>query len=283
MKAKNNSILATLVLLGTLLFGAAAQAAYVGNLIDFTGGLNTVYATGLAAAYDSNKNQKDNYTWADLGEGDIVVAILKATKVVSPITGPGGVTDDYYTGELTKYLALKVVGKSNNVYTFGAGNTSGWDPFGKLEAGEVLGIWLETSKDFQVNAPIQGSGDRGTDVSWATDTMLFATFRIGDVKGVSLEVFPGLHTLQLNGGFTVQRNPLNLQWLGVPLGSQTFDLVLTGLTFNAVGDNAGSAWDSYGNDAERFRVTPEPGTITALLAMGGAAALGLALRRRKES
>ena len=280
MKAKNNSILATLVLLGTLLFGAAAQAAYVGNLIDFTGGLNTVYATGLAAAYDSNKNQKTSYTWATLGVGDIVVAILKATKVVSPITGPGGVTDDYYTGELTKYLALKVVGKSNNVYTFGAGDTNYWDPFGVLKAGEVLGIWLETSKDFQVNAPIQGSGDRGTDVSWATDGMLFATFGIGEVEGSFAGALP---KLIVDGGFTVEQNPLNLQWLGVPLGSQTFDLVLTGLTFNAVGENAGSAWDSYGNDAERFRVTPEPGTITALLAMGGAAGLGLALRRRKES
>jgi hypothetical protein len=212
-----------------------------------------------------------------------VVAILKATKVVSPITGSGGVLDHQYDGELTKYLALKVVGESNNVYTFGAGDKDKWDPFGVLKAAEVMGIWLDTNKQFTAGAPISGSGNRGTDVSWATDAMLFATFgigEIGEVKGYFAGPSP---ILIVEGGFTVQRNPLNLQWLGVPLGSKTFDLVLTGLTFNKVGENAGSAWDSYGSDAERFRVTPEPGTVTALLAMGGAAGLGLALRRRKES
>jgi len=282
MKANNNSILATLVLLGTLLFGAAAQAAYVGNLIDFTGGLNTVYATGLAAAYDSNKNQKTDYTWATLGVGDIVVAILKATKVVSPITGSGGVTDNNYTGELTKYLALQVQSKEGNVYTFGAGNTSGWDPFGKLQAGEVLGIWLEGAKDFTVGHPIFGNknNSRQDEADMATDGPLFATF------GLDSQAFIGYFSpasLTLSGGLVVKQNPLGLYWLGVPNPEGgTAHLAIENLNLGGKA-SLNTDWDFFANDAETFRVTPEPGTMTALLAMGGAAALGLALRRRKES
>jgi len=282
MKAKNNPILASLVLLGTLLFGAAAQAAYVGHLIDFTGGLNTVYATGLAAAYDSSGDRRSGYTWDDLNEGDIVVAILKATKVVSPITGSDGVTDNNYSGELTKYLALQVHTKGSNFYTFRAGNTDYWDPFGKLKAGEVLGIWLEGEKDFTVGHPIFGikDGNRGNEVGMATDGSLFATF------GLDSQAFRGYFTdfsLTLRGGLVVKQNPLDLYWLGVPnpLGG-TAHLAIHNL-FLATAATSNTDWDFFATDAEEFRVTPEPGTMTALLAMGGAAGLGLALRRRKES
>jgi hypothetical protein len=278
------------LLMALIALAAPAQATYVGSLIDFTGGLNTVYATALAAAYNADKSPKEGYTWGTLQLGDIVVVILKATKIASPLTPVAGIPDSSYTGELTKYLAVQIAQIDGNMYKFQAGGTDSWDPFGKLKTGEVLGIWLETTKDFTVGHPISGSGSRSDDVGYATDGDLLATFGIaelGDFVGVygSFGIPPQI-VLSLGGGLKVMQNPLGLHWLGesVVPGGPKFDLALTSLSFGPVGEKpAGSVWDAFGADSEKFRVIPEPGTMTALLAMGGAAALGLALRRRKES
>jgi hypothetical protein len=262
-------------------FALSAQAAFVGDLIDYQGGLNTVYTTGLAGVYDENKQAKSNYKWNSLVVGDIVVAVLKATKVDSA-KAPGGVVDSSYEGELTKYLALQIASVGSGYYTFTAGTSDGWDPFGELKNGEVMAIWLEGEKDFTVGHPIYGNknGSRQDEVDRATDGSLFATF------GLDGQDFKGYFTpnsLTLWGGLVVKKNPLNLYWLGVPNPEGgTADLAIENLN---LGGNAtpNTDWDAFANDSETFRVTPEPGTMTALLAMGGAAGLGLALRRRKES
>jgi hypothetical protein len=263
-------------------FALSAQAAFVGHLIDYQGGLNTVYATGLAGVYDENKQKKSGYQWNGLNVNDIVVVVLKATKVDSA-KAPGGIVDSSYEGELTKYLALQIASVGSGYYTFKAGISDGWDPFGKLKKGEVMAIWLDGEKDFTVGHPIYGNknNSRQDEVDWATDGLPFATFGLDgqDFRGY----FSSPFSLTLWGGLVVKQNPLGLYWLGVPnpLGG-TADLAIHNLS---LGDDATSNtdWDAFASDAERFRVTPEPGTITALLAMGGAAGLGLALRRRKES
>ena len=263
-------------------FALSAQAAFVGDLIDYQGGLNKVFTTGLAGVYDKYKQQKSGYQWNGLNEGDIVVVVLKATKVVSS-KAPGGVEDPLYDGELTKYLALQIGSvEPDGYYTFKAGTSDGWDPFGKLKNGEVMGIWLEGQKDFTIGYPIFGNkdNDRQDEVEMATDGLLFATF------GLDSQAFKGYFTpvsLSLTGGLVVKQNPLNLYWLGVPnpLGG-TAHLAIENLNLGGKA-SSDTDWDAFANDSETFRVIPEPGTVTALLAMGGAAGLGLALRRRKES
>jgi hypothetical protein len=273
------SALASFLMVGG--FALSAQAAFVGDLIDYQGGLNKVFTSGLAGVYDEYKKQKSGYQWDGLNVNDIVVVVLKATKVVSS-KAPGGVADPLYEGELTKYLALQIASKGSNYYTFKAGTSDGWDPFGKLKNGEVMGIWLEGQKDFTTGSPIFGikDGNRGNEADMATDGSLFATF------GLDSQAFRGYFSefsLTLRGGLDVNENPLGLYWLGVPnpLGG-TADLAIHNL-FLATDATSNTDWDFFASDAEEFRVTPEPGTMTALLAMGGAAGLGLALRRRKES
>lgn len=266
------------------LCASAAQAAFVGDLINYAGYENTVSTTALGGLYKkvSGSWVQDDHTLPNnLTTDHAIVAVLKATKVYNWPIHPG-VTDDAYTGEFTAYLALKVVNVTGNQIIFGAGTSSGWDPFGKLGANEVLGIWLEGTKDFSVNAPIAGSGNRAVDVSWASDGSLFATFgfgpepledkAVGYVSGVLLSVDAKLEVLQ---------NPMNLNWLTVSNYLGPNHLVINSLFFHTY-PPPGAAWRFGAGDQMRFRVTPEPGSLAVLAGLGLAGAVGLGLRRRRS-
>ncbi|MCS7338974.1 MAG: PEP-CTERM sorting domain-containing protein, partial [Verrucomicrobiae bacterium] len=198
--------------------------------------------------------------------------------------------DHSYAGEFTGYLALRVKevkGAPDFYYVFDVGTVNGWDPFGKLQANEALAIYLEPTKDFNVNAPITGSGIRLTDVAWATDGSLFATFGFGSV-GPSEEVrgFYSAVNLTILGHLEVLQNPGAWQWLGVvslpAVGSVTNDLALDNLTFTRPAPSS-AAWDSKTDDGLRFRLVPEPATLASLFGLGAAGGLGWIFRRRKLS
>ena len=204
----------------------------------------------------------------ELTEDHAVVAIFKATAL-------NGVSDESGDGEITGYLALKVAQVTHTGYKFTAPASPGWDPFGKLAANEALQVWFDTAENFTY-ADADGRGDDVHSAVWGN---LFGGFGFVGTSAVeawatetSLTIYGGLNLTQNPGGFPFvkRQSPLPPHpW--VDLSIHAFGL----------GTTPQGNWTLSGNDELKFRLTPEPGTVTALLAMGGAAGLGLALRRRK--
>ena len=273
-------ILLVICTVGALLgIQASASATFVGDLIKYDGvTVNTVNAANFAGVYRSG-------SWVNIGfnqmqVGDHLVAVLKGYIV-------NGVGDNLYTGEFTGYLVLRVSEVFSGLKWYQFTHPS-VDPFSILDLTkkEALVLYVDASADFADGENFYSLGARSTDVQNATNGSLFGSFGFQNVPGMSAPLIGANFTasgIELLGGLNVVNSPWGFPGVQNPAASKRFNSLGLHISFpnpNA-GDKKDWLWSSA--DAITFRVTPEPGTMTALLAMGGAAALGLALRRRKES
>ena len=273
-------ILLVICTVGALLgIQASASATFVGDLIKYDGvTVNTVNAANFAGVYRSG-------LWVNIGfnqmqVGDHLVAVLKGYIV-------NGFADTQYTGEFTGYLVLQVSKVLSGLKWYEFTHPS-VDPFSKLDLTkkEALVLYVHASADFGDGKNFDSLGTRLTDVEKATNGSLFGSFGFQNVPGMSAPFIGANFTasdIELLGGLNVVNSPWGFPGVQNPADSELFNSL--GLDISFPNSNAGykGEWLWSSADAITFRVTPEPGTMTALLAMGGAAALGLALRRRKES
>jgi len=231
----------------------------------FTHGLIDSTRTIVGQVYEGN-NPKTITDFGQLLVGDVLVMVGRAS-LVNLVSWQGA--DD----EFTFYSAFKVVEKGSGTILFGPGGSDNWDPLGMLKSDEMLRIYYEGQQDVTLT-------DRVQDLSFATDGTLFGGFGNRTISGTWTS-----DTLQIGVSpaqyLELVHNPENYPF--IPVGSDAFGNVHLMITSLGLSTTDQGDWDLRGTDSLTFRLTPEPGTVTALLAMGGAAGLGLALRRRKGS
>lgn len=282
------SVIAAVALLGQ----GIAQAAYVRDLIVYDGITeNQVSTTNLARVFAADGTPVSP-NFDQLVVGDILVAVLKGYQL-------NGVMDNVYGGELTALLGLKVTSKNSTLKTYEFGPVDPW-PFGRYgipapsDLNIVLEIWTEPTKDFAVGKPLGSLGNVGLDVQAARDGTLFAAFGFGSAVDGQPMGTPRLLGYYSNSLISL-RGGLNVRQIGPEVG--VFPGVTNPVTLgqnslaisiefrNIQGQNLGGAplpWSFGSEDVITFRVTPEPGTLAALLSFGAAGGLGLAIRRRRS-
>ncbi len=249
-----------------------ANATYVGGLLNYDGSENTVGAYGYGGFYEWSSQgyqpKSVQILGTQLSVGDILVGVYNAHTVN---------IQTQFSGELTKYLVLEVKEISGNIVKFG-GRTSGRpDPFGVLAADEVLRVYLDSTKNFTI------LGSRSASVASATDGTLFASFKLGDSgTAAALQVYSagfGVLGAAVNVSITGGWNWLTVTTNKVPgMGQLESNLVIEDayLTLATAG-----VWSLSLNDKERFRLTPEPGTMAGLIGLGLSGLVGFAFRRKR--
>ena len=287
----NNRMLFGVALLtgfvASVLVTGTAQATYVWDLLKYDGTPNVLKMKGWGAVYKWTGS-----SWQDAGDialnalttDHLLVMVMRAFKVNGLDVSSG------YDGEITAYMALRIAQVELGKYVLGPHLRAEKDPFEKLTSHQVLALYFDTNQDFG-----QGSG-RVDSVNRATSGVLKAIWgypvptdpevyvdgnkgAIGDTSYINF--LGGLEWLVNNFGYSFL--PVDNPALdGTQTVSVNFYQVQLG---NPQGTPSppGPDWIFSLQDEFTFRLVPEPGTLTALLAMGGAAGLGLALRRRKES
>jgi hypothetical protein len=285
----NNRMLFGVALLtgfvASVLVTGTAQGAYVWDLLKYDGTVNVLNMRGWGAVYKwtgSSWQEEGDIALNALTTDHLLVMVMRAFKV-------NGLDVSGYSGEITAYLALRIAQVVPGKYVLGPHGESN-DPFNKLTSHQVLALYFDTNQDFA-----QG-GDRDDSVTRATSGNLKAIWgyrvptdpevyvdgnrgALGDTTYINF--LGGLEWLVNNFGYSFLPvdNPALLGTETVSVNFYEVQLVNPEGTPSPPGPN----WIFRLQDEFTFRLVPEPGTVTALLAMGGAAGLGLALRRRKES
>jgi hypothetical protein len=270
----------------SVLVTGTAQGAYVWDLLKYDGTVNVLNMRGWGAVYKWTGS-----SWQD--EGDIalnaltidhlLVMVMRAFKV-------NGLDVSGYSGEITAYMALRIAQVVPGKYVLGPHLRPEKDPFEKLTSHQVLALYFDTTKDFGQGNNRQDSVDRATSgvlkAIWGyrvpTDPEVYVDGNIGAIGGTTyINFLGGLEWLVNNFGYSFLPvdNPALLGTQTVSVNFYEVQLVNPQEPL----EPPGPYWIFNLQDEFTFRLVPEPGTMTALLAMGGAAALGLALRRRKES
>jgi len=268
----------------SVLVTGTAQGGYVWNLLKYDGTVNVLNMRGWGAVYRWYENtwqDADDIALNDLSTDQLLVMVMRAFKV-------NGLDVSGYSGEITAYMALRIAQVVPGKYVFGPPGTT--DPFGKLGPQQVLAFYFDTNQDFDQGDDRQDSVTRATSGNlkaiWGypgpTDPEVYVEGNKGSLLGNTyINFLGGLEWLVNNFGYSFL--PVDNPAL---LGTQTVSVNFYGVQLlNPEGTPSppGPNWIFTLEDEFTFRFVPEPGTMTALLAMGGAAALGLALRRRKES
>ena len=269
----------------------ASAAIYPWEAIDWTGQyVTTIKFINYEVVWNPDTGFKDAAYQPQVN--DVVYQLLKATEIYWEVPGSGLVLkwqDSVGDGEITAYAVAKVtdVVESGNKreYTFGPVTTSSdyTDQLGYTwKAEEVVAIYFDTNENFGVNY-----STRQQDRESATDGILFATFGFGAAVDFNRGGATGINTeltstLNLNTGTISSSGVLNVKSVGssfvdvvfLPIGqySATFE--------NSVQSGGNSKWPLSSNDPFRIRPTPEPGTLSALLGIVAAGAIGFLRRRR---
>ena len=269
----------------SVLVTGTAQATYVWELLKYDGTVNVLKMEGWGAVYKWTGS-----TWHDAGDialnnlstDHLLVMVMRAFKVNGFDVSSG------YDGEITAYMALQIAEVGLGKYVFGPPGTT--DPFGKLGPQQVLALYFHTNQDFGQGSSRLDSVDRATNgdlkAIWgypvATDPEVYVDGNMGAIGATTyINFLGGLEWLVNNFGYSFLPvdNPALLGTQTVSVNFYQVQLVNPEPGLGSPGPN----WIFTLQDEFTFRLVPEPGTMTALLAMGGAAGLGLALRRRKES
>lgn len=252
------------------LFTSVAQAAFVGDLIYYDGvTVNVVKGYGRAGFFykaGDNWYQRTNEDdFPDVSVGDILLAVYLAQKVNGHRS---------FTGEWTKILALQVASINVNTYYFSPVPSTVGIPAGYLDLtkDEVLRVNLDLPGNLRPFADeYPGLDTYVQDASQASDGSLWASFKLW--LGMATGQYSG-NTMGLTLSLTAVSAP-GKTFVGTP------NFVMT-LRLGPLYGSNDPDWELQVTDEQRFRVTPEPGSLAVLAGLGLAGVVGLGLRRRRS-